>query len=72
MATTKDDPEPAPDQLTIPQEPAENLGTELLLAGQEGNAPLPPEREPVDNLGLDELLGVDGQAAAKSTARKGE
>lgn len=55
------DVEAAP--LVVPQEPPENLGTELLLAGQEGNAPPPAERVPVEHLGLDELLGVDGQAA---------
>jgi hypothetical protein len=52
----------AVEPLSVPQEPAENLGTEMLLAGQEGNAPPPPGRVPVEDLGLDELLGVDGQA----------
>jgi hypothetical protein len=55
--------EPEVEPLTVPQEPEENLGTELLLAGQEGNSPPPPERVPVEDLGLDKLLGVDGQAA---------
>lgn len=58
---TPRDVEAAP--LAVPQEPPANLGTELLLAGQEGNAPPPAERVPVEDLGLDELLGVDGQAA---------
>ena len=47
----------------VPQEPPANLGTDELLAGQGDNAPPPPERVPVEDLGLDALLGVDGQAA---------
>ncbi len=45
----------------VPQEPPGNLGTADLLAGQGDNAPPPPERVPVEDLGLDALLGVDGQ-----------
>ena len=43
-------------QTAIPQEPAENLGTEQLLEGQENNAPPPVEQVPESDLGLDDLL----------------